>query len=263
MAISNGVFHNLMEKTTVDISFSHNNRIIETQGYVMDISNETVTIELDIPDKTMTLPSGTDIYIYVLNKGILYGITESRDFPTVQATRVSRRNHARVDDILKITYSPVQQEHYRQYIKNPHIIFEKAFGEMYKLPEIENVNLETLYELLYRLNCKVDHILEILDSRNVKKISPATFENINISASGMRLTSDEYFPIGSIIAIRLILPLTMETPLNILGEVMVSDEEVDVDKKYVISVKFINLTRSDEEIITKYVFKRQRELLRG
>ncbi len=263
MAVYNGASYNLQEKTTFDISFSHNNRIIDTQGFVIDISNDTVTIRLDIPDKTVTLSPGTDIYIYVQKKSILYSITESRDFPTVQATRVSRRNHARVDDSLKITYSPVQYEHYRQNIKNTHIIFEKAFGETYKLPEIENVTLETLYEILYRLNCKVDRILEILDSKNVNKFSPETFENINISASGMRLKTDEYFPIGSIIAIRLILPMTMETPLNILGKVVVSNEEVDTDGKYVISVKFINLTQGDEEIITKYVFKRQRELLRG
>lgn len=263
MALSNEISNHLLEKTTVDISFSHQNRIIETKGLVIDVLNDTVTIQLDMPDKTVTISPGTDIYIYVLNKGILYSITESKDFPTVKATRVSRRNHARVDDVLKITYSQVQHGIYRQNIKKPHIIFEQAFGETYKLPEIENINLEILYELLHRLNCKVDRILEIIDNKNVKKFSPASFENINISASGMRFKTDEHFPVGCIIAIRLILPLTMEIPLNILGEVVVSDGKTDEDGKYVISVKFINLSRDDEEIITKYVFKRQRELLRG
>jgi len=263
MAVSNGVSHHLLAQTTVDISFSHDNRIIDTKAVIMDTSNDTVTLQVDVPDKSMTLSPGTDIYIYVLNKGILFSITESRDFPTVHATRVSRRNHARVDDVLKIIYSPVENECYRQNMKNTHVIFEKAFGETYKLPEIENVTLETLYELLHRLNCKVDKILETLDGTNVKKVSPESFESINISASGMRFKAYDHFPIGSIIAIRLILPLTMETPLNILGEVVLSDVEAEQDGKYVISVKFINLTRGDEEIITKYVFKRQRELLRG
>lgn len=263
MAMNSGAFHNLPEKTTIDISFSHNNRITETKGLVINVSTDTIIIELDIHDNAIIPPPGTDIYLYIQNKGFLYNITESEKFPIVKARRVLRRNHARVDDILKINYSPVSNEHYRENIKSPRLIFEKAFGETYKLPEIENVNLETLYELLHRLNAKVDHILEILDSKNVKKFSPATYENINISASGMRFKADEPIPLGNIIAIRLILPLTMETPINVLGEVVVSDGHVDHEGKYSISVKFINLTRTDEEIITKYVFKRQRELLRG
>jgi hypothetical protein len=262
MTVNNGGFYELSEKTTVPVSFFYQNRIVETCGFVDRISDGKATIRLDI-EEPMTLSPGTDLYIYMEDKGILYSVAESDTFPVITASRVSRRNHARVDDVLKMAYHPVDHEQYRQFTGNPQALFTRMFGETYKLPTIEDVDNETLYELLHQLNHKVDRLLEVLGGGETFHLCSATCEHINISASGMRFRTYEYYPVGAIIAIRLVLPLTMETPLNVLGEVVVSDGTVDEENRHSVSVKFINLTKGDEEIITRYVFKRQRELLRG
>lgn len=260
MDLQKGTTHEIREGVTIDLNFSYSNRTVETKGYVKAVSNDTITVELDMPDKNMTLPAGTDVY--VLKKGILFNITDSKNFPVVQAVKVSKRNHARVDDVLKINYGHISNGDYNKYMKNPHIIFEQAFGETYKLPEIEDVTLKTIYELLYLMNKKIDHILDVVDKESSKQYSSPAYENVNISASGIRFSAYKKYQVGDMLALRIVLPLTMDTPVNVLGRIVaVADSEVK--DRHTVSVKFIDLSRDDEETITRYVFKRQRALLRG
>lgn len=262
MALYNGGLYELTENTTVPVSFSYQDRIIDTSGFIVAVSDESATIRLEIKDP-MTLSPGTDLYLFISDKGILYTVTESDAFPLIAVSRVSRRNHARVDDVLKIAFSPVDDDQCRHHGENRHALFTSLFGDTYKPPVVEDVDHETLYELLHRLNHKVDRLLELIGGGDTVPLCAAHCEHINISASGMRFKTDEYFAVRSIIALRLVLPLATETPLNVLGEVVISDGTVDEEGRYSVSVKFIDLSRSDEEMITRYVFKRQRELLRG
>ena len=244
------------------LNFSYGNRTVETRGHVKMISSDDdiITLQLDISDKKMTLPPGTDIY--VLKKGILLNIVDSTRFPEVDAIRVSRRNHARVDDVLKINYQGVAPERYHENANTQHTIFEESFGETYKIPDMEDLTLKTIYEILYQLNQKIDYIMDKLDCEYHSQYSSPVYEHVNISASGMRFNTEHTFEIGDIVALRLFLPLATKNPLDVLGEIVtVSDSEVAGRQK--VSVKFRDMAADDEELITKYVFKRQRELLRG
>ncbi|MBU8911503.1 MAG: PilZ domain-containing protein [Desulfobacterales bacterium] len=177
---------------------------------------------------------------------------------------VKKRGHVRVDDILKVDYRQIAQEDYKRCKSKPEIIFNKTFGEPIKVPEIEGgVDLELLYKLIYQTNLKIDHILNILESKDTEKYTSAGSECINISGSGMRLAVNHRFLIGDIIAFRVFLPLSSRTWINVLGKVMsVTESESDSENRYSTAVKFIDLSEVDQEMIIRYVFKRQRELLR-
>ncbi len=259
MKAGNIIEHDIQEGMTLDLVILFTNKILETKGYVKSVSGDLITLKLDLTDNKMTLPTGTDIY--VLKDGLLLNITESKYFPDIKATKVSQRNHARVTGLLRFNYVPISQEHYDQNAENPHIIFEHTFGEIYKEPEVESVDLKTLFDFIYSIDSKINRVLFLLERECDQKLFSAPYKNINLSASGLRFTANSSFNVGNIIAFRILLPLTIETPINVLGQVM-SSVKTDENGTYEISVRFVNLSQRNKDIITKYVFKRQRELLR-
>ncbi|MCD6153292.1 MAG: PilZ domain-containing protein [Syntrophobacterales bacterium] len=243
----------------VDVKFVSGGETVRTEGYIKSSSVEAIVIRLDTNDKKMTLPVGTDIY--VSKEDIHYSVIDSKDFPEVKAVRLSRREHVRVDDILKVDYRKISQEDYERCEGNPEIIFKNTFGEPLKTPEIEEADSELLYKLIYQANLKIDRILNILESRDTERYVSAGSEGVNISGAGMRFVANRSFSIGDIIALRVFLPLTHGTCVTVLGKVT-SSEESGPGNRYNVSVRFVELSESDREIIVRYVFKRQRELLR-
>ena len=175
------------------------------------------------------------------------------------------RGYVRVDDILKVDYRKISQEHYKKCESKPEVIFKNIFGEPIKVPEIEGgtegVDLELLYNLIYQANLKIDRILDVLERKDTERYASADREWVNISGSGMRIIVNQRFSSGDIIAFKVFLPLASRTWINVLGKVM-SVTEVDSENRYSTAVKFIDLSEVDREMIIRYVFQRQRELLR-
>ena len=243
--------------TELDINFTYHNKIINTRGHVKDSSDGTVVIEFEAADKKMTPPVGTDIYI--LGSTMCYNVIDSKNFPEIKATRVFHRKHVRVEDILKVAYKKIQQEDYNRYRYKPESIYKSIFGESFKVPEIEKVDLKLLYKLIYQVNLKMDRILDILESKSIKKYTVSENEYINISGAGIRFIADQAFSTGDIIAFRIFLPLAAQSQIDVLGKIIRVTKKKD---KYCIAAKFIELSEDDREMIIKYVFKRQREILR-
>ena len=244
---------------TLDVNFISGGKTVRTTGYVKSYSNEATVIKLDINDKKMTLPVGTDIHLS--KKDIPYKVIDSKHFPEVKV--VGQRGHARVEDILKVDYRKISQEDYKRWKSKPEVIFKNTFGELLKVPEIEEVTLEVLYKLIYQTNLKIERILDILESKDTERYASVSSEYANISGSGMKFVADRSFSIGDIIALRVFLPLTYRPWINVLGKViLLTDTEPDSEHSYNVSVEFTGLSERDREMIIRYVFKRQRELLR-
>ncbi|MEA3417351.1 MAG: PilZ domain-containing protein [Thermodesulfobacteriota bacterium] len=178
-----------------------------------------------------------------------------------EAAGLNQRKNVRVDDVLKIDYRKIPQKDYETCENKPEIILQKIFGKPFEAPKIEDVSLELLYMLIYQANQKIDRILDMLESKDAEKYESMNNECVNISGSGMRFIANQSFSIGDIVALRIFLPLASKTWINILGKV-VSVTESGAENRYEVTVKFKELTESDREIIIRYVFKRQRELLR-
>ena len=243
----------------VDIKFVSDGNTVRTKGHIKSSSDGVTVIKLDIDDKEMTLLVGTDIY--VSKEDTHYSVIDSKDFPDVKAIMVSRREYVRVDDILRVDYLEIPQEDYKRCENKPEIIFKDIFGKPLKAPEIEEANSELLYKLIYQANLKIDRILDILESKDNKGYMSSGSECVNISGSGMSFVANRSFSIRDIIALRVFLPLVSRTWINVLGEVT-SSAESGQENKYAVSVRFVELSEDDREMIVRYVFKRQRELLR-
>jgi len=208
-------------------------------------------------------PGRTDIY--VSKEDIHYNGIDSKDFWEIRMAKKKPRGYVRVDDILKIDYRKIPQEYYKKCGSKQDVIFKNIFGEPIKVPEIEGgaegVDLELLYNLIYQANLKIDRILDVLERKDTERYASAGSEWVNISGSGMRFVVNQRFSRGDIIAFKVFLPLSSRTWINVLGKVM-SVTESDSENKYSTAVKFIDLSEVDREMIIRYVFQRQRELLR-
>jgi len=181
--------------------------------------------------------------------------------PGEKRGEANRRGYARVDDLLKIDYRKISQREYERYQDNQEGIFATVFGEPLKIPEMEEIDLKLLYKLAYQANLKMDRILEILGGRDAEQYASAGIEYVNISGSGMKFTANRSFSTGDIIALRIFLPLDSSTWMTLLGKVT-SCAQLSPQEGYSVAVHFVGLSEDDREMIIKYVFKRQRELLR-
>ena len=178
-----------------------------------------------------------------------------------EAARQNHRKHVRVDDVLKVDYLKISQKDCKGRKSKPEFILKKTFGKPFEAPQVEDVNLKLLYELIYQANQKIDHILDMLKSKDAEKYESVNNERVNISGSGMKFIANQSFSIGDIIALRVFLPLVSKTWIKVLGKVM-SSAESSTGNRYDVSVQFVELSEGDREMIVRYVFKRQRELLR-
>ncbi|MBW2674789.1 MAG: PilZ domain-containing protein [Deltaproteobacteria bacterium] len=186
---------------------------------------------------------------------------DSKRSPEVKVVGENRRGYARVDDLLRVDYRKITPEEYERYGDNPDGIFKNIFGEFPQTPEIEEVNLELLYKLIYQANLKMDRILEILESRDTDRYMSVGTEYVNISGSGMSFIATQGFSIGDTIALKLFLPLVSSTWITVMGKVK-SSTSLSPKDGYRTAVHFTGLSEADREMIIRYVFKRQRELLR-
>ncbi|MCK9273939.1 MAG: PilZ domain-containing protein [Syntrophales bacterium] len=250
----------IAEGSQIDLSFGYGDTRITAKGLLKSLTAEGgMIIDVDIRDKRVTLTHGTDIYI----KGMgLFNIIDSSHFPTIGIEEVHKRSHARVDDILKVTYQHVPHEMYLKGKGNPRIILENIFGECPCTPEDEEISMALLYKLVYQLTVKIDRILDVLERTGDTQVHETAYgESVNISASGMRFETANKIRTGDILALRVFMPSTAATRLHVLGEVVAVTPYGNEDRS-VVSIKFINLSQEMQETITRYVFKRQRELLR-
>jgi c-di-GMP-binding flagellar brake protein YcgR len=188
-------------------------------------------------------------------------MANSKDPQEIRTGTENRRKYVRVDDLLKVDYRKISEEEHRRYEENQEEIFQRIFGEPFKVPDIEEVDLGLLYRLIYQANLKMDRILAILENRDTDRYESVDTEYVNISGSGMKFTASRGFSTGDILALRIYLPLVSSTWMTVLGKVK-SSTELPTKEGYGTAIQFIELSEDDRETIIRHVFKRERELLR-
>ena len=82
---------------------------------------------------------------------------------------------------------------------------------------------------------------------------------VSISAGGLGLLSGEAYEVGELVEIRMVLPTSPFMILYVYGNVVKCEP---VCQKYELGVEFIEIDDDIREHIAKYVFDRQREIIR-
>jgi c-di-GMP-binding flagellar brake protein YcgR len=165
----------------------------------------------------------------------------------------SLREYARVSAFLPVRIRPVLEEE-RESLRS-RIVVESALTEHPELPEIED---EVLADCLQILNSKLDSIIRLLafPSGSHRELD---FAKVNISAGGLSTSSSECCALDDLVEIRLMLPTAPLMILYVYGKVVKCDA---APEKFQLCIEFTEIDDDIREQIEKYVFHKQREILR-
>ncbi|HOM28596.1 MAG TPA: PilZ domain-containing protein [Deltaproteobacteria bacterium] len=121
-----------------------------------------------------------------------------------------------------------------------------------------------LEQHLWEMDRKLDLIINMVISEDFKALVRTIPREVNISASGMRFISAEPYDIGDILELHIILPMRPLLMVNLIGEVLrlkplASTPDVN---RWAVAVRFHRVDDDTREDIIRYLFRRQREVLR-
>jgi hypothetical protein len=169
------------------------------------------------------------------------------------ALYLSLREYARVSGYLSVKVQTVPEEQ-RQNLRSRTVV-ESVLTEHPQMPQVED---EAVWACLQILNSKLDSIIRILafPSDSHRELG---FSKVNISAGGLSTLSNEAYAPNDPVEIKLMLPTAPFMLFYIYGKVVKCD---GANQKYELCVEFTEIDDDIREQIVKYVFERQREILR-
>lgn len=163
------------------------------------------------------------------------------------------REFSRVDAYIPLQARLVPKEE-RQNIRSK-VSGEAVMAEFRILTDVED---KVLSDWLKMLNAKVDAIINMLAFQR-EGFSALPFVKVNISGAGLMFPSSEKYNQGDILELKMLLPMMPPIALYIYGEVVNIEGQVN---NYETAVKLIEIDEDIRDEIVKFVFKRQREILR-
>jgi len=111
---------------------------------------------------------------------------------------------------------------------------------------------------LQLLNNKLDFVIEQIFLKE-KETPPSRGDVIEISGSGLKFTSQEILPKGTLLMMNLILPGTFEYQLELISEVLRSE---DVEGSFIIAARILEIREETRDEIIKVVLQKQRKEIR-
>lgn len=165
---------------------------------------------------------------------------------------LSMREYARVTGYLPVRIRAVPEEEMQGL--SSRIVVESTFAEQPEMPEVEDPALAACLRIL---NSKLDTIIKMLAVESSCKEMDVT--KVNISDGGLRLVSTVSYSRDDFVEIRLMLPTAPSMIFYIYGKVVSCDV---VGESSELSVAFTDIDDDIREQIAKYVFHKQREILR-
>lgn len=129
-----------------------------------------------------------------------------------------------------------------------------------------NQHDEMILELLLWIDWKVNYLIKSLIKGKETLIFPHEANMVDLSATGMKFSSAEQIAVGDKLEFRFFLPVLPFNEMMLLGVVNRSRQKTYKDNlppHFEMSVAFQGIRSSDQEIIFRYVLKRERQILQG
>ncbi len=122
---------------------------------------------------------------------------------------------------------------------------------------------KALLRLLESIDSKLNAIMDAL-SREGSDICDLPLREVNISAGGLRFTSEERFEVGEKVKVRIGLPPYPFRVLCLLSEVVRVEEVIDEGGRYFeVAVKFLYLDEDTRKSILQSLMEVQRKKIGG
>lgn len=167
----------------------------------------------------------------------------------------NRRQYCRVEACIPFAHRLVRPEEHAKIRSHVGTTHNTAYRTM---PEIQDPSIA---EWMNMLNTKLDTIVRLL-TLDREGFYSLPYECINIGGGGLRFSSADKYGIGDILEIMMILPLIHSATLYVYATVF-SVSERNHNGMYETAVQYIKMDDAIQDEIIRFVFEREREILRG
>lgn len=161
-----------------------------------------------------------------------------------------KREYVRTSDVIPVYYELADED--GEVGRSP-FEWELMFDDIEPKPE----DNPKLYELLFDINQKLNILLHHLSEKNGFNMPEA--REVNISGGGLRFHSKVEFPAGQKLVLKTFLPVYAHV-IKIKCEVVRSLPSEGGG--YSVAVKYVDMDETTRDKIIKYVFAKQRKVLR-
>jgi len=176
---------------------------------------------------------------------------------------MNRRKYYRGKITVPARWQPLSQEDSRLvYDGKGSELFKQAdlpdpIGEILERAEPGSTEKQVL-RCLQLMNNKLDFIVEQIFLKE-NKTPHSRGDVIEISGSGLKFTSEASLKKGALLMMNLVLPGTFEYQLELIAEVLRSEDAGDV---FVIAAKIVEIREETRDEIIKVVLQKQRKEIR-
>lgn len=117
--------------------------------------------------------------------------------------------------------------------------------------------------IVWEINRKLDLLIHMYLGDDFMELMRTPQKDVNLSASGIRFITKESFLPGDLVEVSMILPMAPLLYLQLLGDVLrIKPVTSGETARSAIAVRFLQVDNDTKEDIIRYLFKRQREVLR-
>lgn len=180
---------------------------------------------------------------------------------------IDRRENVRVRDRIQVAYRLVTKEDIAENDR-PERFFPfiwNKYPQALPIEEVEEHNTKMLHHIV-ELHRKMDILIETVSPERRTLVEVPKERDVCISASGMRIQLDSPATPGQMIMLCIVLPFIPPANIFVTGEVIRSEMPEDTchgeDSGIGTGINFLTIKEDDREALIRYIFKRQRDMLR-
>lgn len=166
-----------------------------------------------------------------------------------------RREYSRVEAYLPFEYRIVAQEE-REHIQSriSGVTNTAEFRPVQDLVDHDHI----LGEWLKMLNTKLDTVIRLITLQREGYFG-LSYKTVSISGGGMSFTLPEAVSVGKILEFKIMLTWNQPLAMCIYGEVTKSIQQ---GQAHLTAVKYVHMDASIRDEIIRFVFEREREIIR-
>jgi len=165
-----------------------------------------------------------------------------------------KREYFRIDDVLPLIARKTEKA--LPSLRSMVLPWAGTFMADEDMPDGE-VNKQ-LWKMFLHINAKLNLILERLNLE-WEGLTEAEKKQVNISASGIRVTLNEKLDPGDLMEIKMLLPECPPVAVLVYGRV-VRVRELNRDE-YEVAIQFSDMDDEVRDVIIQYALRRQREII--
>ncbi len=169
----------------------------------------------------------------------------------------NKRAFTRVDACIYFGYAPLSHLP-RHWEKTARLHLSRGTAE---LPGAVDLSEPAgMFRLMHAALAEVKEDLQLIKNHLGIEESALQRREMEISGSGLSFSGPEKFPAGQLLALSLVLPFELPIHVRAVGEVIDVPEATN-GREFLNRLRFVVIHEEDRELIVKYTFQRQRELI--